>query len=211
MVTREISFRLTEKVKAEAPTMFDRLQPALDLANQQLEAICPAVMAMTKKGFFGDLVVTVKQGTWLILLANSKKVFLMSFMPPPAPYTRAQIIEDFVQGAIEQLGHVPTPAETLFVMDDVINRQGCKPLGTMPNLDEQIALQILGVLFASHPDRAGLIAQVEECAANNVCPLHVGLVGKGKKAKTKCGVWPLGINFATYLEYVDKLDAERTT
>ena len=49
----EISARLTEKLINQCtPTLAGRLQPALALANHQLEYLCPAIAGMGSKGVF---------------------------------------------------------------------------------------------------------------------------------------------------------------
>jgi hypothetical protein len=50
VMDREIIERLTEAIKIHAPHLADKLQPALDLANRQLESLCPAVMGMSRTG-----------------------------------------------------------------------------------------------------------------------------------------------------------------
>src|SRR5215469_3738834 len=117
-MNQEISVRLTKEVKTRAPGLFDKLQPALDLANRQLEWLCKAVMGMSRKGFVADLVAHVNRGTWLIVLANERKLFTMHFIvPPDAPFTRRQVVDDCCAAATEILGHVPTAEEIIHVID----------------------------------------------------------------------------------------------
>lgn len=203
----EISNRLDDLVKVRAPTLFDKLKPALDLADRQLEGMCPALMGMSRKGFVGTLVAQVPRGTWLIVLANPRKVFTLYTQLPPPPNKLHELIDYCVEQAVEQIGHIPVPGELCYIMNLVINKHGGKPNTTSPALEQAICMQILGLLFASQTERHDLFDAVEQTIAGNVCPLHVGLVGKGSKKNTWCGVWPLGLGFAPYAEHVmDDLD-----
>src|SRR5262245_29104408 len=58
-----------------------------------------------------------------------------------------------IERAIEYLGHVPTGEEIVHSIDLVVAQHGGEPHKKTPQVDEQVALQIFGLLFAPYPDR----------------------------------------------------------
>ncbi|HVI65478.1 MAG TPA: hypothetical protein VM910_23285 [Bradyrhizobium sp.] len=210
-MTREISARLTEQVNELAPYFTNKLRPALKLANHQLEYLCPAMMATSRKGLIAELVAHVPRYTWLIVLANPRKLFtLRIYIPPEAPFTRRQYLDDCVAGAVEAYGHVPTANDIVHGIDLIIEQHGGRPEAKTPQLSQDACANIVGFLFAPipHPGRGEIIEIVDKMIAENVCPLHVGLIGRGTRPNTKCGVWPIGLPFALYVEHIGQLASE---
>lgn len=197
---REISERLKERLYAQVP-FADNLKPALELACRQLELICPAVMGVNEKGFVGTLATLVPRGTWLMVLASPRKVFTIQMRSPPDSMTRARIIDDCVTEATALLGP-PSPTEILLAVEFMVDKYGGKPGETTPPLERDVMVKFLGVLFGGTGprDRADILEGVEHAIASSVCPLHVGLVGKGSTKGTSSGVWPLGLPFAPYAD-----------
>ena len=198
---REISERLEEALKARV-AFADNLKPALELACQQLESMCPAVMGVNAKGFVGTLATPVPRGAWLIVLADRRKVFTIQMLTPPDGVTRGQIINDCVAEARAILGHAPSPTDVLHTIELAVDKHGGKPGKKTPTVAQQVAMRILGLLFGACPpdELAGLVEGVEKAIAADICPLHVGLVGTGSTAGTSSGVWPLGLPFAPYVD-----------
>lgn len=207
MMDREISERLTEALKTRAVGLAGKLQPTLDLANRQLEWMCPAFMGMGRSGFVAGLAVTVKRGAWVIVLANQEKVFTLQILEPPEGLSRGAFLDHCVDGVGERLGRRLTAEELLFVINDTVTQHGGPPAGETPAVGQIVCMQILGLLFAPMPreERAEMAAEIDQLIAANICPLHVGLVGPGAKKETLCGVWPLGLPFAPYLDHLDAL------
>lgn len=201
IATREISDRLEEAVR-ERVAFADRLKPALALACRQLEGLCPAVMGATRRGVVATLATPLPRGTWLIVLANARKVLTFHMLAPPAGLTRLEVIDHYATGVAEAWGQAPSPSDVLTTIRLACDKHGGPPGKPSPDVDQRVGLQILGLLFgaASPQERADLVNGVETVIAANVCPLHVGLIGKGSLPGTTCGVWPLGLPFAPYVD-----------
>lgn len=195
----EITDRLTAEVKARV-AFATNLAPALKLACHQLELLCPAVMGATRAGVVATLATTVRPGTWLIVLANPRKVMTIHFRAPPEGVTRLEVIADCVAHMKERLGR--HDSDCLRVIEFMADKYGSKPGTRSPSADEQTVMRSLGVLFGAYTstERNALVAAVEEAIEGDVCPLHVGLTGKGTAKGSLCGVWPLGLPFAPYAE-----------
>jgi hypothetical protein len=196
-----ITDRLTAALQQRAPSVAPRLTAALDLACEQLEILCPAVMAATSQGFLGTLAAHMNQGAWLMVLANERKVFTMHLLEPPPPFTRLQLIEDGIASLTEE-GVTATGPDLGVIIDTVVDTHGGPPGKRTPELSPALCLQILALLWMPVPKkhRADILTAVEKTAEAGICPLHVGLVGSGTQAETLCAAWPIGLDFAPYIE-----------
>lgn len=198
---REITDRLADELKAQV-SFADNLKPALNLASRQLEFLCPAVMGMTDKGLVATRATTLPRGTWLIVLANARKVMTIYMTAPPDGVTRFEVLEHCVEAATEALGQPPSQRDVLATIGFAVDQNGGQPGKRSPEVDQGVAARILGLLFGavSFEDRAKLVKGVDALIAADVCPLHVGLIGKGSTKGTTSGVWPLALPFARYVD-----------
>lgn len=203
----DITTRLERALNASC-SFANNLKPALDLASQQLELLTPAVMGASRKGIVATIATTVPIGTWLIVLANRRKVFTAHIQPPPPPYSRLDAVEQcvaYAEDVAAQAGMgVPNQADILRVIDTVVSQHGGQPGAKTPQLDQHVIMRIFGLLFSAHtkPQRAELVEGVEQAIAANLCPVHVGLLGRGTNKGTSAGIWPLGLPLAPYLDTV---------
>jgi hypothetical protein len=205
---REVSTRLTGALEEYAPKLAGKLRPALNLANHQVEWMCPAFMGAGRAGLVAGLAVTVKRGTWVIVLANPRKVLTIQLLQPPMGLSRAALLEHCVEGALEMLGgHPPAREGLVFLINEAVKQHGGPPGKESRSVAEGVCMQIIGALFShlSGEDRAELMSMVDDWIAADVCPLFVGLVGKGSNQDTSAGVWPLILPFARYIEHLDEL------
>lgn len=196
-----ITDRLTAALQQRAPNIAPRLTPALNLACEQLEFLCPAVMAATSQGFLATLAAHVNQGAWLMVLANERAVFTMYLLSPPPPLTRLQLIEDGIASLTEQ-GVTASGPDLGTIIGTVLDQHGGPRGGKTSALSPTLCLQILAILWMTIPpdDRAAICGAADRIAALGTCPLFVGLLGRGTAPGTSCVAWPLSLDFAPYIE-----------
>lgn len=191
MTERDIAFR-------------GKLERSSKMAGQQLEFLKPAYLA--PGGYMGS-VAQVSRGTILVVLADPRRVFTVYIQRPPV--TEPNLIEILDIAVSELMEIVPEssdPGYTLHVIKNVLETHGGKPgKKKSKSPDQQVILQILGLLFASMPteSRHQLLYELIK-VSNEVCPAMVGLIGPGTIDPTKmCGVWPLLLPLAPYVEAID--------
>lgn len=202
---REISERLTEALASHNLPYIDNLKPALALACTTLEAACPAVMGMTPQGFIGTLATTIPAGTWQILLANQTKVFTIELrFPKDHPFTWKQFLTEAVANTRAEFSAPLADIDVMLAVNLLIKKHGLRKNQKGKHIHPVALLRSVGLLFAAHTQDqiANVALGVTEAIAHNVCPLHVGLVGKASNGKPGAisGAWPIGLPFAPYAD-----------
>jgi hypothetical protein len=193
----EISGRLKTALNGHAFTFADRLKPALRLASEQLEWLSPAVMGNTDRGFVSSLATYVPRGTWLIVLANPRKVLTIHAWKPPEG-SRLDLLDDCVSYARKTFQE-PKQEEVLALTNTIITKFGGKPGKPNRAMQPGMIAALVGLL-CSQQDIEQLANGIETAVSYNVCPLHVGLIGNGAIKSTICGVWPLVLPFVPYVD-----------
>lgn len=196
----EITPRLTQELRQRV-AFADNLKPALNLACRQLELLSPAVMGHGKDGMVASLATHCPKGAWLMVLANQRKVLTIhSLATPECSFLTG--LENCVRMAQASADVATTGEGVLHLINALVNKFGGKPGAKTPRLEGDRLAPMLGALFApcSPEERADIVKGVETLADAGICPLHVGLVGRGTNKGTMSGVWPLGMPFVPYID-----------
>jgi hypothetical protein len=197
--------RLKLLLAARQLSFAPRLTRAAELAGQQLELLKPSVAMIGDRGeFIAGPVAAVRRGTILIVLANARRVFTIH-ITRPAEGTLADIFDDLVDRILAEFAPDPwTPSNTVVAIKTTVEVHGAAPGRENPKgpVSPIITAQIVGTLFAAtnQTERHDLAAQLEACVDNDVCPAMIGVIGRGTKPGSTCGVWPLLLPLSRYLE-----------
>ena len=182
-----------------------QLDPAVKLAGAQLELLKPAVLSPQSDGrmYIGPAA-HVPRGCVVIVLADRKRVATLYLM---ACEERIAIIEDAVTQVRERVGDTPVDLNgAMIAANAFLQRYGGKPGGTTPAAPVASTAGMVGILFAVFSDeqRRMVLASIERVAAENVCPVLVGLFGKGSSdhPDSHSGAWPILLPLAPYMSQV---------
>ena len=180
-----------------------QLQPAADLAAQQLEILKPIAMIPTAGGIAGGPVASVQNGVILIVLADQKRVVTTYLKPSETGLLPA--VEECVAGVLAEEGSWRTQ-DTFHAINFFIQEYGGAPGAKAPDADIQALCYLLGILFASIPiqGRHEIVTAIETSISGGVCPVLVGLIGPGINGKpnTNSGAWPLMFGLAPYADTI---------
>ena len=193
--------RLWDLLELRGISCRDQLKKSTDSAGTVLEWFTPYAMGRSKQQgarLYAGPAVTAPPGTVLIVLAHEEKVFTVWLRSPGA-------LADAVDEAVKYFKAL-MEAEidlglTLVAIEDLIKRHGRIPdKKSGIELSQEHNTRIIGMLFATMSDRAGVFEMLEMVMAANACPAMVGLIGKGVTGL--CGAWPLVLPLGPYVDAV---------
>jgi hypothetical protein len=185
----------------------DQLKQSVDTAGAQLELAKPSLFDRAKDGsFYAGPVVMAPPGTAYIVLAHHDKVFIVHLRAAPG-HTFTECITQLVDYAKKIAGDEIdewSAGAMCPVMVKVIEKYGHTPgLGNAVELESDHNNRIIGSLLLPIPEaaRAEMFDAFEQIIAMGVCPVWVGLIGKGT-VEGLCMAWPLPIALAPYARTV---------
>jgi hypothetical protein len=180
------------------------LQKSADTAGQQLELIKPGVIGSGKHSrLYAGSAVMVSPGTVLIVLAHHSKILTIWLSPGESTLTEG--VEEtvrYVNGMADEK-ELPSGSQALFLVESLVKKYGHALGKRGVELEHEHNARIIGMLFAAMPvgARAHILKGLEMSIVEGVCPVMVGLLGRGTK-KGLSGVWPLLLPLAPYAEAV---------
>jgi hypothetical protein len=198
-----ITDRLTDLVTRSAtPKMKAQVQPALRLACRQLELLNPGVIGATPQHrMVSTLAAGVPRRTWLVLLANRSKIFTIHVKQPP-DQSAPDLVGGICDAVAETFKGLPEGPEIIRLIEFAVKRHGAPPGKSGPVVAPAIIMQILGALFGGLPAdaRTELLGVIDQSIADDICPVFVGLVGKGSSPQTMSGLWPAYLMLGPYVD-----------
>jgi hypothetical protein len=201
--------RLIAMMTLRGMTYRDRLIGAARKAGEQLELWKPVALIPNPKTFLhASAIVPADSGTVLIVLANAKRTLTIRLLQPPPDTSRREMINglaDMARRHYTQDGETFDEGSIVPVMDAAVDEWGGAAGTKTGGMPDNASMNLFGLLFAAiSPDKRGsLLDLLEDIIDRGLCPAMVGLVGKGPE-QGPCGIWPLVLPLAPYLDVVEK-------
>jgi len=150
-------------------------------------------------------------GTVIIVLAHRKKAFMIHIRPASSKHSFTECITEAIDYVKECMGDDAkkcTPNNLSGAIEDLIKKYGRRPSSDnkAPELNNEHNIRIIGLLFAAIPEdrRVEMTEKFEKIIAAGVCPVFIGLIGKGNAEGSLSMVWPLALALAPYADTVIK-------
>jgi hypothetical protein len=177
-----------------------RLEPAAKLAGSQLELLKPGLMGTGGDGrlYIGPAA-NVPRGAFVVVLANERKVATITVPANPDRMAAFDEIAEYIDG----IG-TPTDEDRLIAIQDFVRTFGGAPGKQTPAVPQKACQITMGVLFGGPMGREVLVG-LDACSnERTVCPVAVGLAGRGLsgKAKSRSGIWPLQMLLAPHVDAI---------
>jgi hypothetical protein len=187
------------------------LEPAVELAGQQLELFRPAIAMPGRHGnLTAGLVAHVNGGSGAIpiVLANGSKVFTTTLSKGPPGFDRMGFIDHHAKRVREKMGALAPDSEAsagdmMRTLEAFVDNDGGPPGGKVADASYETTCAIIGLAFGAIPDadRRDVLRLVESSIANDYCIAMVGLFGRGTE-RGICTTWPILVPLGRYLETV---------